>query len=101
MSEKKHITLDDLLNKVNDQTKDFIGRLEREEELEKVESLEAIENEIKLQQFQTELNKKKFANTIVNGLGKQLKENPNKVKKIEKTKWQKFKEIIKKIFTKF
>lgn len=99
--EQKVITLEDLLNKFDKQNKEFIKNIEYEEQFERIETLDAIQNDIKAQQIQTERAKNKFAENIVSGLGEKVKANPNKVTIIKKPWYVKFKEFIKKIFTKF
>ena len=99
--EQKVITLEDLLNKFDKQNKEFIKNVEKEEQFERIETLDAIQNDIKAQQIQTERAKNKFAESIVSGLGEKVKANPNKVTIIKKPWYVKFKEFIKKIFTKF
>jgi C4-type Zn-finger protein len=99
--EEKIITLEDLLNKFDKQNKEFIKNVEKEEQFERIETLDAIQNDIKAQQTQTERAKNKFAQSIVSGLGEKVKANPNKVIVIKKPWHVKFKEFIKKIFTKF
>ena len=51
--------------------------------------------------YLTALTKVQFANQIKNGLGKELKANPNGLKITKKTKYQKLILWLKKIFTKF
>jgi len=99
--EQKVITLEDLLNKFDKQNKEFIKNVEHEEQFERIETVDAIQNDIKAQQMQTERAKNKFAQTIVSGLGEKVKASPNKVTIIKKPWHVKFKEFIKKIFTKF
>jgi hypothetical protein len=48
----------------------------------------------------TNIKKQAFINEIKNGLGDDIKKNPNKVK-IEKQHKKKFIDFLKKIFTKF
>lgn len=98
---QKVITLEDLLNKFDKQNKEFIKNVEHEEQFERIETLDTIQNDIKAQQTQTERAKNKFAQSIVSGLGEKVKANPNKVTIIKKPWYIKFKEFIKKIFTKF
>ena len=98
---QKVITLEDLLNKFDKQHKEFIKNVEHEEQFERIETLDTIQNDIKAQQTQTERAKNKFAQSIVSGLGEKVKANPNKVTIIKKPWYIKFKEFIKKIFTKF
>lgn len=99
--EEKVITLEDLLNKFDKQNKEFIKNVEKEEQYERIETLDAIQNDIKAQQAQTERAKNKFAQSVISGLGEKVKANPNKVTIIKKPWHVKFKEFIKKIFTKF
>ena len=99
--EQKVITLEDLLNKFDKQNKEFIKNVEKEEQYERIETLDAIQNDIKAQQAQTERAKNKFAQSVISGLGEKVKANPNKVTIIKKPWYVKFKEFIKKIFTKF
>jgi len=99
--EQKVITLEDLLNKFDKQNKEFIKGIEHEEQFERIETVDAIQNDIKAQQMQTDRVKDKFAKSIVSGLGEKVKANPNKVTIIKKPWHVKFKEFIKKIFTKF
>lgn len=99
--EEKVITLEDLLNKFDKQNKEFIKNIEKEEQLERIETLDAIKNDMKAQTTQTERAKEKFAKNILNGLGEKVKANPNKVTVVKKPWNVKLKEFIKKIFTKF
>ena len=99
--EEKVITLEDLLNKFNKQNKEFIKSVEKDEQFERIETLDAIQNDIKAQQAQTERAKNKFAQSVISGLGEKVKANPNKVTIIKKPWHVKFKEFIKKKFTKF
>lgn len=88
--------LESLLNKANKHTKDFIKKLEEEEKLERVETTEAIINDIKAQKKQTEINKKRFINDIKSGLGEAIKEKPNVVEIKKKPWYYKFKEFFNK-----
>lgn len=63
--------------------------------------LAAKENEIKLEQFKTELRKAQFIEEIKNGLGAEIKLNPRKIRVIKKPWYVKFKNILAKLFTKF
>lgn len=71
---------------------EFRDGVSREVELEKNGILADIEL--------TNLKKQAFINEIKNGLGNDIKKNPNKVK-IEKQHKKKFVEFIKNLFTKF
>ncbi len=59
------------------------------------------ENEVKLEQFKTELKKSQFIEEVRNGLGTQIKLNPRKVRIIKKPWHVKFKNSLAKLFTKF
>lgn len=100
-NKKDTITLDDLLNRVNSDTKKLISELEAESDVERIETIDSIVNDIKGQKKQTELHKKKFANEIKSGLGNKIKENPNDIKIYVKPWNVKLKEWIKSIFTRF
>lgn len=93
--------LDNLLNKANEQTKKFIKQLELEEKNERVETVDAILNDMKSQKMQTDINKKRFINEIKSGLGDVIKEKPNVIEIIETPWYVKFKNSIKNMFTKF
>jgi hypothetical protein len=95
------VTLEDLLVRFDNQTKKFIKELEREEQSERVETLDAMINDIKGQKEQTKINKTKFITEIKSGLGNKIKENPTTIKKHEKPWYVKFNNWVKSIFTKF
>ena len=63
--------------------------------------LDKAQKEILANETKTELAKKKFISEIKNELGYRIKENPNKVIILKKTKKQKLVLWFKKIFTKF
>jgi hypothetical protein len=95
------ITLQDLLDKANSQTKRFIKNLEDEEKIERVESVDLMRNEMINIRNNTELKKKLFINDIKSGLGNKIKTNPNRIRVIKKSLGQRIKELFKKVFTKF
>lgn len=108
MSDKKIIPLEDVLSKFKTHNDAFIDNLNREEDIENLGSVksiqENIENDIKGLKVSTEFKKVSFINEIKNGLGEEVKKNPNKIKKIEqpKPKWHvRMSNYIKNIFTKF
>jgi len=101
MEKKDYITLDDLLNKFSKDNEQFIKNIEEEEALEDNESIDDIEKEIKGDKLKTEITKNRFIDEIKGGLGNNIKNNPNTIKKVEKTKGQKLKEFLKELFTKF
>jgi hypothetical protein len=95
------VTLEEILNRFDKQTKKFIQDIEREEENERVETLDVIINDIKGQRNQTIINKNKFINEIKFGLGEKIKENPTTIIKHTKPWYIKLGNRFKRIFTKF
>ena len=73
------VTLEDILNRFDKQTKQFINEIEREEKTERIETLDAMINDIKAQKNQTILNRDRFINEIKTGLGGKIKENPTTI----------------------
>lgn len=59
------------------------------------------EKEMLVEKYKTALKKQQFINELKSGLGSEIKKNPNKVKIIEKTWYQKIAMVFKNIFTKF
>jgi len=102
MSDKsKIIPLEEVLVRFEDNKKGFKQELEREEGTERIESLDAIQNDIKSVRQNTELKKKKYIYELKNGLGEKVKKNPTTIKKINNKWYQRFGLVIKRIFTKF
>ena len=97
----KDLTIQDILDKANQQTKQFIKELDGEDNIERVESIDAIQNDIKGVRQNVELKKNLFINELKSGLGDIVKENPGKVIVIKKTFGQKVKRFFQNIFTKF
>lgn len=95
------ISLDQVLGKFNKHNKDFINDLEREENLEEVETLDVIENELKGMKVNSELKKSQFISELKSGLGDKVKENPGRVIIIKKSLFQRFKDSIRSMFNKF
>jgi hypothetical protein len=100
MSKKQEVTLDELLEITNKQTKTFIEQLKQEEKFERVETEENVMREIMADRENSELKKNLFIQEIRNGLGQEIKQNRG-VRRVEKTRWQKIKEGIEDFFTKF
>jgi hypothetical protein len=100
MSKKQEVTLDELLEITNKQTKTFIEQLKQEEKFERVETEENVMREIMADRENSELKKKLFIQEIKNGLGQEIKQNRG-VRRVEKTRWQKIKESIENFFLKF
>jgi hypothetical protein len=63
--------------------------------------LEITERDIEMQKYVTQLKKSQFIDEIKYGLGKEIKENPNKITIIKKPWYQKLKLFLSKIFTRF
>lgn len=108
MSDKKKIIpLEEVLLRFNKHNAEFITNLNREEDKENLGSINSIEknieNDIKGVKFSTNLKKNSFIDEIKNGLGDEVKKNPNKVKivRVEKKWYEKMSLYIKKLFTKF
>jgi hypothetical protein len=102
MSEKNRIIpLEEVLFKFNAQNKEFIKNIDKQERLERVETLEVVLNDIKGMEHTINVKKKNFINELKGGLGEKVKQNPTRIKKIEKTFSQKTKLFIKNIFTRF
>tara|TARA_R100000908_G_scaffold60850_1_gene38475 strand:- start:2121 stop:2417 length:297 start_codon:yes stop_codon:yes gene_type:complete len=95
------LTIQDILDKANKQTKKFIKELDGEENIERVETIDTIQNDIKGLRQNVELKKKLYITELKSGLGEIVKKNPNKVTVIKKTFGQKVKLFLHKIFTKF
>ena len=95
------VTLEDILVRFNKQTKEFIQKIEKEEENERVESLDVMINDMKGQRNQTIINKNKFINEIKFGLGEKIKENPTTIIKHTKPWYTNLGVRFKRIFTKF
>lgn len=97
----KGLTVQDILDKANKQTKKFIKDLDDEENIERVETIDAVQNDIRGVRQNVELKKRLYINEIKSGLGSIVKKNPSEVIIIKKTFSQKVKLFIQKIFTKF
>jgi C4-type Zn-finger protein len=95
------VTLEDILTRFDKQTKKFIQEIEREEQTERVESLDAIINDIKGQKHQTLVSRNKFINEIKFGLGEKIKNDPTTIIKHKKPWYIKLINRFKKLFTKF
>jgi hypothetical protein len=102
MSDKsKIIPLEEVLLRFEDHKKVFKQELQREENSERIESLDAIQNDIKGVRQNTELKKIKFISELKNGLGEKVKKNPTTIKKIHNKWYQRLGLVIKRIFIKF
>ena len=63
--------------------------------------LKDMENEKRAMSYRTNLAKDMFIDEIKNGLGDHIKGNCKKIEVVKPTFWQRFGNIIKKIFTGF
>lgn len=95
------IPLEAVLSKFKEHNKNFISGLEKEESLEKVETIDSIKNEIKATKEDVERKKNMFVNEIKTGLGQKVKANPNGITIIKKKWYQKLGTFLKNIFTRF
>lgn len=109
MSDKKKIiSLEEVLMKFNEHNRGVIDEIDKEEAKENLGSINTIEknieNEIKAIIYSSDLKKLSYINELKNGLGEEVKKNPNKINIIEKPKLSRFKKFmlkIKTLFTKF
>ena len=102
MEEDKNIvSLEDILNRANQHTKNFIKNLEKEEKNERIETVDAIINEIKADKVQTNRKKKQFISEIKSGLGGEITKNPNSITIHKKPWYTRLGNSIKRIFMKF
>ena len=95
------IPLEKVLDKFNKHNKEFIKSLDREEIVENVESIDVIENEIKGIKLNTKRHKVNFINELKSGLGEEVKTTPKEIKKINKGLWERLKNNLKTLFTRF
>ena len=63
--------------------------------------IEATEKAIELEKHKTHLKKSEFIREIKNGLGNEIKSNPNAIKVIKKPWYKRLKMFLAKIFTRF
>ena len=106
MSEEKskgnYITVQGLMNKQHKDQQEFINQIGKEEDLiNSRESEESINKEMSANNLEMDRKKNQFIDEIKGGLGKTIITNPNRVTILEKSKWDKFKSVLKGIFTKF
>ena len=60
--------------------------------------IKQIENEMKADLFMTEIRKKNFIGDLKNGLGEEIKKNPNQVKIVKQPWYKKISNFFKKVF---
>lgn len=64
-----------------------------------IEEINKLEKEIESNKIKTEFDKNRFIDKIKSGLGEEIKNNPNKVIVIKKSRFQRLKENIGKKIT--
>jgi len=93
---KKEID-DEYINLLNENKK-LIEELEKEEiNTNRISTVDSEINKIKTERNSTNIQKERFINEITSGLGKSIKENPNKVTIIKKKWYYKIKKFFIKI----
>jgi hypothetical protein len=60
--------------------------------------IEREQRAIELDELKTELKKEQFIKKIRNGLGDEIRQNGNKIKRIEKSRWERFLDRLKNLF---
>lgn len=83
------------------ESKKFIEGLEREEFMSnRIETVDAEINRIKQDRIKTQTQTSNFIHQIKNGLGDEIKENPNEVLIIKKPWYHKISKFFKNVFQK-
>jgi hypothetical protein len=96
------ISLEEILAKQRASTHNFIKHLETEETGERIESVDAIRNEMKAHRNNTIRNKHKFIEEIKNGLGEDIIKNKAYGVKIKKrTLMDKIKDFFSRLYSNF
>lgn len=75
--------------------------IEREEELERLETTESIGNEMKRDKLKTKIAKQKFIDELKNDFGKEMKHNPNQAKYIKPSFFERLKRRLNNFFKLF
>ena len=94
------IPLDEVLLKAKQNTKSFIDQLEKEEASERIETSDSIQNQMKVERYNTELKKKQFIEDIKTGLGNEIKTEKG-VRKRKKSISERIGNFFKKLYSKF
>jgi hypothetical protein len=94
------IELDDLLLKAKSNTENFIKHLEGEESGERIETVDAMQNQMKADKTNTNRKKLQFIDEIKDGLGSKIKEG-NGIKIKLPTFKEKFIKFLTSIYSKF
>lgn len=94
-------TIEQVLAEAKLGTKDFIKELEAEERVERLETPEMLEAEIKGDKINTIRKKHAFIDEMKSGLGDAIKENPNRVTFVKKPWHVRFRNWLSRVFTKF
>ena len=66
-----------------------------------MKTLDRVEKSIEMEKLKTTLKKAQFIQEIKNGLGSEIKKNPNQITIIKKPWYKKLGLFLRKIFTKF
>jgi len=78
------IELDDVLLKAKANTQNFINHLESEEAGERIETVDALANQIKADTTNTNRKKLQFVDEMKDGLGKEIMDNKARGVKLKK-----------------
>lgn len=92
------IELDEVLLKAKNNTQNFINHLESEEAGERIETVDALSNQIKADTNDTNRKKLRFVDEMKSGLGKEIMDNKARGVKLKKVT---FKEKILILFRAF
>lgn len=99
--ENGYMSIHELLAKNGINQRKLINQIDIEEKIENRETYDMIKADIKANTLKTNKNKHDFIHEMKTGLGNSIKGNPNGVIFIKQSKWAKFVNFIKRIFTKF
>lgn len=96
------ISLDDVLLKAKSNTENFIKQLEDEESGERIETVDAMQNQMKADRTNTNRKKSQFINELKNGIGQEIKEKKGRgVKIIKPTFKEKVRNFFISLYSKF
>ena len=96
------IELDDVLLKAKANTQNFINHLESEEAGERIETVDALTNQMKADRVNTNRKKLQFIDEIKDGLGKEIIEKKGRGVKIKKVTFkEKLTNFLKTLYSKF
>jgi len=75
--------------------------IEREEKMERLETIDSVHNQIKGDKLKTKLAKQRFINEIKNGFGDEMKSNPNQAKYVKPSFFERFRRRLNNFFKLF